>query len=95
MALPLPAIAIPAWSAYLAMSATKQRHFTYLQHLEEKYKKYGNPSAEETRTLNNLLQAHDAQVKAFKKALQRLKATDLEAYTALLTLLRETPLHPQ
>lgn len=84
MATSLPAVAIPAWSAYTAMSATKQRHLMYLRHLEEKYKKYGRPSAAETNTLSNLLHEHDAQVKVFKKAVQDLKTNDPQAYAALI-----------
>ncbi len=95
MAISLPAVAKPAWSAYTAMNTTKQRHLGYLQQLEEKYKKYGNPNAEEVSTLKHLLQEHDAQVKAFRKALRDVKATDGDAYTALITAMKENPIHSQ
>jgi hypothetical protein len=94
MTVSLPAAAQPAWSAYTAMNTTKQRHLGYLQQLEEKYKKYGNPNAEEVSTLNHLLQEHDAQVKAFRKALQAVKVTDGNAYIALINAMKEKPVHP-
>lgn len=90
----LPAAAKPAWSAYTAMHTTKQRHLHYLQQLEEKYKKYGNPNAEEVSRLNHLLQQHDAQVRAFRKALQAVKATDEDAYIALIAAMKENPIPP-
>jgi len=93
MAISLPPVAKPAWSAYTAMNTTKQRHLNYLQQLEEKYKKYGSPNGEEISTLNQLLQAHDAQVKAFRKALQDIKTTDENAYMALITAMKENPIH--
>lgn len=85
----LPPSAAPAWSAYLAMAETKQHHLDYLKQLEEKYQRYGQPSAQETARLKALLQAHDAQVSAFKKALQALKATDPAASAALIAAMTE------
>ena len=85
----LPSQAQPTWSAYRAMAVTKKRHLDYLMHLEEKYQKYGQPSAEEESALNELLQEHDHQVKTFKTALQTLKISDPKAYAALIIQLAE------
>jgi hypothetical protein len=80
----LPPAAQSAWSAFTQMELTKQRHFDYLQLLAEKYKKYGQPSAEEAAKLHDLLQAHDAQVQRFKTALQNLRDSDSQAHAALI-----------
>lgn len=84
----LPSSAVPVWSAYLAMVATKQRHLDYLQHLEENYRRYDQPSAAETARLNELLQAHATQVSAFTSAMQTLKAADPAAAAALIAALK-------
>ena len=85
----LPAAAQPTWAAYQAMATTKQHHLDYLQQLEDKYQKYGQPSPDEQETLNQFLQQHDAQVTAFKTALSQLRISDPSAYGALLKRLSE------
>ena len=86
LALPaLPATAAEAWQAYNAMEATKQRHFSYLNGLEARYKKYGSPTDEEQATLKRLLQDHDAQVRGFTQAVAELKQSDASAHEALLS----------
>ena len=80
----LPTAAQPTWAAYQAMAITKQRHLDYLQWLEDKYQKYGQPSSAEQDTLNQLLQQHDSQVTAFKTALSQLRISDPSAYGVLL-----------
>ena len=80
----LPTNALPAWEAYTTMGVTKKRYFEYLQHLEQKYKKYGQPNSQEQTTLDNLLQQHDTQVTAFNIAVQKLRIADPSAYAALV-----------
>lgn len=85
----LPEGAAPAWLAYNAMEATKNRHFTYLSGLEARYKKYGSPSAEEEQLRARLLRDHDAQVEHFKSAMQHLRTSDAAAHQAFVTWLAE------
>jgi hypothetical protein len=84
MSAPLPAAAQAAWDAYLAMAQTKHQHFGYLQHLEEKYQPYGQASTAEQNQLQELLQAHDAQVALFRSTLAQLRIDDSAAYGELI-----------
>jgi len=84
MSTSLPPTAQSTWDAYLAMAQTKQRHFGYLQQLEAKYQPYGQPSPEEQNRLQELLQAHDAQVAKFRSALAKLRIEDSTAYGELI-----------
>jgi hypothetical protein len=78
---------MPAWEAYSAMGASKQRHFEYLRYLEQKYERYGQPGPQEKAWLSDLLQAHNARVMAFRTAVQALKKTDPQAYGELVARL--------
>jgi hypothetical protein len=80
----IPPVAAKAWQAYNAMEATKQRHFAYMSGLENHYRKYGSPSEAEKQMLARLLKEHDAQVSAFKAAIQELRALDRTAHDDLL-----------
>jgi hypothetical protein len=80
----LPLNAQAAWSAYVAMGVSKQRHFEFLQHLADKYRDLNRPTAQESSQLQNLLREHDAQVKIFTAAVQQLKAADPDAYGVLI-----------
>lgn len=83
----LPADARQAWDAYLAMCESKQAYFALLSAMDEKYKTAGEPTAEETERLAELLAAHDARVKAFNAAMAAV--TEPASRQALLTMLQE------
>lgn len=85
----LPAGALPAWQAYTAMIGSKERHFAYLQALEEKYSRYGAPSPAEQAERQQLLAEHDRCVSAFRTALQTLKIDDPVAYGRLVLQLAQ------
>ena len=90
----LPAAAVPAWDAYLAMDVSKQRHYQFLQVLEKKVDEGGYRTTGETTQLASLLNTHDVNVRDFKRRVQDLARQDLAAHQALLehiTLLN-TPL---
>ena len=83
----LPVDARRAWQAYLAMRDSKEAYFSLLSEIEQKYRNWGKPTQEESGRLAELLQQHDAGVRAFTEAmatvtsetsrqalLQRLKA---------------------
>jgi hypothetical protein len=85
----LPVNALPIWSAYHAMGESKRCYFEYMQYLEIKYEKYGQPNAEESAELERLLQQHDVQVKTFKSSLNQLRISDPAAYGAVVKKLSE------
>lgn len=80
----LPPAARAAWDAYVAMNASKQEHFGYLEELERRHERGGHRTlAEETR-LRDLLDAHDRRVRHFRSMMNDLRTRDLEAHSALL-----------
>jgi len=80
----LEGVAADTWQAYNAMQTTKQRHYDLLQILENKKKKFNlDPTEKDQTLLQNLLSDHDAQVKRFTLASQRLKESDARAHTTL------------
>lgn len=83
----LPRAASSAWEAYQSMRLSKQNHLDYLQYLEGKYKKYGQPNDKESDHLTSLLKEHDQQVRLFKTTLQKLKQTDHNAHQQFLAYL--------
>ena len=85
----LPDSAIAAWQAYNAMETTKQRHFTLLAALEDRYGSAARAGGPEASLLAELLHDHDAQVARFTSAMAALKSADPPAHEALLTRLRE------
>ena len=85
---PLAQAALPAWQTYEAMLRTKAAHFSMLEELEEKYRHAGQRTLAEGVRLEQLLQAHDRQVKAFRQALSQLQRCDLAAHQALIEHIR-------
>ena len=83
-----PAAAHPAataaLTAYAQMERSKAAHFGLLAALEEKYRRYGRPSAEENAELAGLLAEHDRCVRAFRAAVAELRAADDAAFRALM-----------
>lgn len=66
------------------METTKRRHFDFLEVLDNKKKNYNiDPTENDKRLLECLLQDHDEQVKRFTKASLALKDSDINAHTAL------------
>jgi hypothetical protein len=80
----LPAEAEAAWQAYQAMVASKQHHFDYLNQIEEKYSRFGQPNEQEATRLRILLGEHDERVNEFKARVNRLKLEYPKAYGALV-----------
>ncbi len=80
----LPPAARPAWQAYCAMQDSKRRHFDYLQYLEDKYSRYGQPDEAEEQRRSTLLAEHDGRVGEFRAALATLKQDDPEAFAELV-----------
>ncbi len=72
----LPAEVRPAYEAYLAMSETKQAYFSFMVELDEKYKEGGEATIAENLKLEQLLQAHDEQVKAFNETMAEARNLD-------------------
>lgn len=80
------------------MDATKHRHFTYMNALEERYGKHGAPDQAERAMLARLLKDHDVQVRAFRTAINELRALDARAHADLLDYISQinaAPLPPQ
>lgn len=80
----LPPAAQPTWQAYCAMQDSKRRHFEYLQYLEDKYTRYGQPDEAEEQHRRALLAEHDARVGEFRTALAALKQADPDAFARLV-----------
>ncbi|MEM7561957.1 MAG: hypothetical protein AAF353_02785 [Pseudomonadota bacterium] len=74
-----------AYRAFGDMSNSKQAHFVLLETLEKRYESGGAPSLQENLELEQLLNAHDKNVMAFKAALAAL--TDENEKLALIKLL--------
>ena len=85
---PLPDAALPAWTAYESMLETKNAHFSFLEELETKYRDGGRRTLAEGRRLDQLLAAHDSQVRSFRNAVSALQQQDLAAHHALLMHIR-------
>ena len=86
---PLPDAALPAWKAYESMLETKDAHFSFLEALETKYRDGGRRTLAEGRRLDQLLAAHDSQVRTFRNAVAALQQEDLAAHHALLMHIRQ------
>lgn len=80
----LPAMAQPAYKAYLAMSESKEAYFSFMLELDQKYKQGGEATIAENLKLEQLLKAHDEQVKAFNKAMESFKSMDEATRHALI-----------
>ena len=82
----LPVDARHAWHAYLAMRDSKEAYFNLLSEIEQKYNNQGKPTQEESGRLAELLQQHDAGVRAFTEAMAAVAPASRQA---LLQLLKE------
>lgn len=71
------------------MQTTKQRHFTLMEGLETRYRKYGAPAEAERALLQRLLQDHDEHVTRFKTSMQQLRERDPAAHNTLVALIAE------
>jgi hypothetical protein len=81
---PLPPDSVPAWEAYRAMEATKQRHFELLERIEHTERLGGQRSFAEQVHLDRLLDEHDTAVTRFRTLMARLVERDPAARDALL-----------
>lgn len=79
-----------AWQAYNAMFESKQRHYEFLEILENKKKKYNiSPSEAEKQKLAEFLSQHDHQVKQFTSLAQELKAEKPESHLLLFKFIAQ------
>ena len=76
--------AIAALTAYATMERSKSAHFEMLRALEEKYQKYGRPSADEEAELAGRLAGHDRAVRDFREAVAARRAADETAIAAVM-----------
>lgn len=73
-----------AWNAYNAMFETKQRHYEFLEILENKKKKFNiSPSEKDKLQQAEFLAQHDEQVKNFTRLSMELKASNPESHIKL------------
>ena len=84
----LPDAAVSAWEAYLAMEKSKQRHLNYLKELAERHGDGSSRTIPESVFLDKLLNAHDQQVKLFRKEMADLVRTDLAAHSQLIDYIK-------
>lgn len=75
---------LAALTAYAAMERSKAAHFGLLAALEEKYRRYGRPSEAENAELAARLAEHDRCVREFRSMVAGLRATDEDAFRALM-----------
>lgn len=79
-----------AWQAYNAMFDTKQKHYEFLEILENKKKKFNiSPSENDKRQLADYLTEHDRQVKRFTQLAQELKAANPESHLNLFKFIAQ------
>jgi len=72
------------WRAYAAMFESKQRHYEFLEILENKKKKFNlSPSEDDKEQLDGYLAEHDEKVKQFTHLSQVLKAEHPESHLML------------
>lgn len=75
-----------AYQSFLDMTQSKDQHFSFLADLETKYESGGAPSDDENQELQQLLDVHDKNVKAFKTAFSALTdAAEKQAVIALMS----------
>ncbi len=63
-------------AAFESMRDSKHAYFSLLQHLDEQYRQWGQPSELEKQQLEHLLEAHNVAVQAFNQAMSRVEDTD-------------------
>lgn len=79
---------LPAWQAYSGMFDTKQKHYEFLEVLENKKKKFNlSPTDDDKQKLAGYLSEHSAQVKQFTKLSIELKASHPEAHLQLFNFI--------
>jgi len=77
-----------AWDAYNDMFETKQRHYEFLEILENKKKKFNiSPSEKDKAKQAEYLAQHDEQVKNFTRLSMELKASNPESHMKLFTFI--------
>jgi len=80
----------PVWQAYTAMFESKQRHYEYLELLENKKKKFNiQPSEKDKAQLADYLGQHDTQVKAFTQMSIELKHKHPESHKNLFAFIAQ------
>lgn len=72
------------------MLESKSAHYSFLEHLEIKYREGGQITLAERARLDGLLKTHDARVSDFAAEIKALGAHDESARGRLLALLTAT-----
>lgn len=70
---PLSPQARSALAAYVAMRESKNQYFALLQGMDKKYRRWGHPSDDEKRSLDELLELHNQRVSDFKQAMAKVE----------------------
>lgn len=84
----LPSHSHAAWEAYSGMLSTKQRHYEFLEILENKKKKFNlSPTSDDKEQLAGYLSDHSEQVKQFTTLAIELKANHPESHMQLFNLI--------
>jgi len=79
-----------SWQAYNAMFESKQRHYEFLELLENKKKKFNlSPTDADKQKLAEYLEQHDAQVKRFITLSQQLKASKPESHELFIKFIAQ------
>lgn len=74
-----------SWLAYNDMFEAKQKHYEFLEVLENKKKKFNlAPSEADLEKLADYLSQHDVQVKRFVQLSTELKASEPESHNLLI-----------
>lgn len=80
----------PVWQAYTAMFESKQRHYEFLEVLENKKKKFNiHPSEKDKLQLAEFLEQHDSQVKTFTQLSLALKKDFPESHKNLFAFIAQ------
>lgn len=79
-----------AWQAYNEMFDTKQRHYEFLEVLENKKKKFNIlPSDNDNQKLADYLSQHDEKVKQFTRLSMNLKTSNPESHIRLFKFIAQ------
>ena len=85
----LPSEATFAWQRYVAMIASKDAHFGFLELLEEKYQHGGTRTLAEIAHLEGLLETHNSCVQAFTNTQKLLATNNPQAHKLFINVLRD------
>ncbi len=78
------------WQAYNAMFESKQRHYEFLDILENKKKKFNlSPTDADKQKLAEYLSQHDVQVKRFIELSQQLKSSAPESHALFIQFITQ------